>query len=63
MMKMTATTTHRTHAAQALCETLDQTATIFPGFRLRVSFSLRPPPRIRLAFPSSPVERSTSTAR
>jgi hypothetical protein len=32
---------HRTHAAQALCETLDQTATIFPGSRLRVCFSLR----------------------
>jgi transposase len=53
---------HRTYAAQALCETLDQTATIFPGSRLRVRFSVRPPPRIGLAFPSSPVERSTSTA-
>ena len=27
---------HRTHAAQALCEMLDQTATIFPGSRLRI---------------------------
>ena len=53
---------HRTHAAQALCETLDQTATIFPGSRLRVRFSVRPPPRIGLAFPGSPVERSTATA-
>ncbi len=26
---------HRTHAAHALCEMLDQTATIFPGSRLR----------------------------
>src|SRR4249920_4136291 len=53
---------HRTLAAQALCETLDQTATIFPGSRLRVRFSVRPPPRIGLAFPGSPVERSTATA-
>jgi hypothetical protein len=51
---------HRTLAAKALCETLDQTATIFP--RLRVCFSVRPPPRIGLAFPGSPVERSTATA-
>jgi transposase len=53
---------HRTLAAQALCETLDQTATIFPGSRLRVRFSVRPPPRVGLAFPGSPVERSTATA-
>ena len=50
---------HRTHAAQALCEILDKTATIFPGSRLRIHFALRPPRRIGLAFPSSPVERST----
>ena len=49
---------HRTHAAQALCEMLDQTATIFPGSRLRIRFAVRPPPRIGLAFPGSPVERS-----
>ena len=53
---------HRTHAAQALCEMLDQTATIFPGSRLRIRFAVRPPPRIGLAFPGSPVERSTATA-
>jgi transposase len=53
---------HRTHAAQALCEMLDQTATIFPGSRLRIRFSVRQPPRIGLAFPGSPVERSTATA-
>jgi transposase len=49
---------HRTHAAQALCEALDQTATIFPGSSLRIRFAVRPPPRIGLAFPGSPVERS-----
>src|SRR5271165_640687 len=53
---------HRTYAAQALCEMLDQTATIFPGSRLRIRFSVRPPPRIGLAFPGSPIERSTATA-
>jgi hypothetical protein len=53
---------HRTHAAQALCEMLDQTATIFLGSRLRIRFSVRAPSRIGLAFPGSPIERSTATA-
>ena len=53
---------HRTRAAQALCEMLDQNATIFPGSRLRMRFAMRPPPRIGLAFPGSPVERTTATA-
>ena len=52
---------HRTRAAHALCEMLDQTATIFPGSRLRMRFAVRPPPRIGLAFPGSPVEHSTET--
>jgi hypothetical protein len=51
---------HRTQAAQALCTILDQTATIFPGSRLRMRFAMRPPPRIGLAFPGSPGERSTA---
>jgi transposase len=51
---------HRTHAAQALCERLDQTATIFPGSRLRIRFAVRPPPRVGLAFPGSPIERTTA---
>ena len=53
---------HRTHAAHALCERLDQTATIFPGSRHQMRFSVRPPPRIGLAFPGSPVQRNTPTA-
>jgi hypothetical protein len=53
---------HRTHAAQALCEILDKTATIFPGTRLRIRFAMRPPRRIGLAFPSSPAERGNATA-
>jgi hypothetical protein len=51
---------HRTHAAQALCEMLDRTATIFPGSRLRIRFAVRPSPRVGLAFPGSPVERITA---
>jgi hypothetical protein len=50
---------HRTHAARALCEILDKTATIFPGSRLRICFAMRPPRRIGLAFPGSAVERGT----
>ena len=53
---------HRTRAAQALCEMLDQTATVFPGSRLRMRFAVRLPPRIGLAFPGSPVQHSTETA-
>jgi transposase len=52
---------HRTRAAQALCAMLDQTATIFPGSRMRLRFVMRPPPRIGLAFPGPPIERSTAT--
>jgi transposase len=53
---------HRTRAAQALCETLNKTATIFPGSRLRIRFAVRPPRRIGLAFPGSPVEYGTAPA-
>jgi transposase len=53
---------HRTHAAEAICEMLDQSTTIFPGSHLRMRFAVRPPPRIGLAFPGSPVERTTATA-
>ena len=54
---------HRTHAAQALCDVLDQTATLFPGSRLRIRFAVQPPPRIGLAFPGSPAERRAPSAR
>ena len=52
---------HRTQAAQALSEMLDQTETIFPGSRLRMRFKMRPPRRIGLAFPGSPVERGAAS--
>lgn len=47
---------HRTHAAQALCEILDKSETLFPGSRRRVRFAMRPPRRIGLAFPASPAK-------
>jgi len=50
---------HRTRAAQALCELLDQTATLFPGSALRMRFAVHPPPCIGLAFPGSPSHCST----
>ncbi len=53
---------HRTRAAQALCDMLDQTATIFPGSRLRMRFAVCPPPRIGLAFPGSPTQHNAAAA-
>jgi len=42
---------HRTLAVQKLCETLTETATVFPGTRLTMRFAIRPRPPIGLAFP------------
>jgi transposase len=42
---------HRTLAVQALCETLTETATVFPGSRLTMRFAIRPRPQTGLAFP------------
>ena len=56
------TSPHRTRAAQALCELLDQTATIFPGSRLRLRFAVRPSPCVGLAFPGTPAHRGTNPA-
>ncbi len=50
---------HRTHAAQAVCELLNTTATVFPGSRLRIRFAMHPPPLIGLAFPGSPSDRGS----
>jgi hypothetical protein len=44
---------HRNQAAHALCETLNQTTTAFPGSSLRIRFAAQPSPRIGLAFPGS----------
>ena len=53
---------HRTRAAQALCNVLNETATTFPGSRLRIRFAVHPPPCAGLAFPGSPASRNTAPA-
>lgn len=42
---------HRTLAAQALCEPLNLTATVFPGSRLRLCFAVKSPRKGGMAFP------------
>ncbi len=42
---------HRTLAVQALCETLTETATVFPGTRLTMRFAICGRPQTGLAFP------------
>jgi len=53
---------HRTRAAQALCELLNQTATTFPGSHLKLRFAVHPPLCIGLAFPGPPPHRSDADA-
>lgn len=53
---------HRTRAAQAVCAILDQTATTFPGSKLRMRFAVREAPRIGLAFPGPRLKRSAASA-
>jgi hypothetical protein len=42
---------HRTLAVSALCESLNDSATPFPGSRLRLRFAVHDPPHVGLAFP------------
>jgi len=42
---------HRTLAVQALCDTLTETATFFPGTRLTMRFAIHPQPQVGSAFP------------
>jgi len=42
---------HRTLAASAICEALNQTRTVFPGTRLRLHLAVKPPPIRGMAFP------------
>ena len=53
---------HRTRAAQALCELLNETATAFPGNRLRLRFPVRSAPLIGLALSGAPAHRSAPNA-
>lgn len=42
---------HRTQVIDAICETLNETATLFPGSPLRLRFRVHPPRERGLAFP------------
>lgn len=53
---------HRTLAIQALCETLTDTGTLFPGSRLTVRFAIHPPPQIGLAFPGPRLKPASTPA-
>lgn len=48
---------HRTLAAEALCQLLNDTGTTFPGSKLRLRFAVHPPPRLGLAFPGPAATR------
>jgi prepilin-type processing-associated H-X9-DG protein len=51
---------HRTLAAQALCQHLNDTATTFPGTALHLHFAVRPPPTSGMAFPGPRPARSAA---
>jgi transposase len=53
---------HRTLAVQALCDPLNQTATAFPGTRLRLRLAIHPRPEKTMAFPG-PKAQPTSNHR
>jgi len=42
---------HRTFATQAMCRCLNDSATTFPGTKLRLHFDVSPPPTSGMAFP------------
>ena len=42
---------HRTRALCTLCDNLNETATTFPGSKLRLRFAVMPEPPVTLAFP------------
>jgi len=53
---------HRTLALANLCDQLNETATIFPGSKLRLRYEMKPPPPVSLAFPGpKPCKASPAT--
>ncbi len=54
---------HRTLAARALADQLNETSTNFPGSDLHLRFAVHPPPRVGLAFPGPAGPRPPDTAR
>jgi transposase len=53
---------HRTMAVQALCDLLTETATIFPGSRLKLRFAIHSRPQVGLAFPGPRHNRASACA-
>jgi transposase len=53
---------HRTLAVQALCETLTETATVFPATHLTMRFAIRARPQTGSAFPGPRPRRAPSGA-
>lgn len=53
---------HRTLAVQALCDTLTETETTFPGSRLKLQFAIRQRPHIGLTFPGPRQKRVSPVA-
>lgn len=54
---------HRTHALVALCEALNESATRFPGSKLRLRFEVKPPPETCLAFPGPRISTADQRRR
>jgi prepilin-type processing-associated H-X9-DG protein len=54
---------HRTLAVRALCATLNESATLFPGSRLTLRFAVQDAPTIGLAFPGPRQQPAASTLR
>jgi len=52
---------HRTLAVRALCATLNESATLFPGSRLTLRLAVQDPPTIGLAFPGPRQQPAAST--
>lgn len=53
---------HRTLAVKAICQLLNDTATTFPGSKLRLWFAVHPPPRLGSAFPGPAAARQSNTS-
>jgi transposase len=53
---------HRTLAVEALCESLNETETVFPGTELRLHFAVHTPRRVGMAFPGPAPRKGSKLA-
>ena len=53
---------HRTLAVQALCDSLNETETVFPGTKLRLHFAVHSARRIGMAFPGPAPKKGAGEA-